>query len=631
MLRSVPSALLHSLLLGLCLALLAGLSSITRLGAQSDGDSIFLNTDPSVTYVGSRTCGQSGCHDEIYEEYFSTPHGRSMASASSPTELARVPRPVTVFSPKSSRYYVVYQEGGNLYQAAYELDKAGHKIHSVAYKLDYVVGGENTGYSYLFRIGQWIFQAPLSYYVPSKTWELSPGYIADDVGFTRVMTTGCLVCHNGQPVPVPKRDGKYEEPPFRFDELGISCESCHGPGALHVRKMLTNKRVLGPKEVDTTIVNPAKLSPRLADDICQECHQAGDAVVLNPGKEYMDFRPGTPLSDTMNIVKRPLTDKERAEANRLEMQPPVRGSLEEPLWWKNSTMELSKCYQASHGRLSCGTCHSIHHTLRPTDEKAAYRAACLTCHTVTSCTLKPDDRKRAATGDYCIECHMEKRPIAGIAHSVDTKHRIVLYPGEPLPEIAFEKPNPDLPGLLWLNRPAGGTAFPDHSQLEAYWTVARRDPDLWPFWYRKLNEMSKSAPDDPLVLEYLGAVALAEKKDNAAASSYFARALQLGSEEPTTFLNLASALSGLGRGQEAEAVLEQGVAAYPYNGALVTRLSLQYISDGKSWEARAVIEAYRKVFPEDRQVRAALSKIDANGRVDDSSLPGKGIVIAPPR
>jgi len=36
---------------------------------------------------------------------------------------------------------------------------------------------------------------------------------------------------------------------------------------------------LGPREVDTSIVNPAHLSPRLADDICKECHQQGDTQV----------------------------------------------------------------------------------------------------------------------------------------------------------------------------------------------------------------------------------------------------------------------------------------------------------------------------------------------------------------
>jgi len=68
------------------------------------------------------------------------------------------------------------------------------------------------------------WQAPLSYYAHSKTWELSPGYVEDDLGFTRVTTTGCLMCHNGQPEPVPLRDGSYKQPPFRFGEASMAAK-----------------------------------------------------------------------------------------------------------------------------------------------------------------------------------------------------------------------------------------------------------------------------------------------------------------------------------------------------------------------------------------------------------------------
>ena len=618
----------------LCLALLMALVSATCLRAQTSGssDNIFRNTDPSVAYVGSESCGASGCHEEISRSYAPTPHGQSMAPANSPAELARATKPITVFNPKNNRYYVVYQDGGNLYQSAYELDKNGRKIYNIAHKIDYVTGGESVGYTYLYRIGAWIFQAPLSFYAHSKTWELSPGYPVDDVGFTRIMTTGCLVCHNGQPDPEPKRDGMYKEPPFRFGELGISCEACHGPGKLHVREMRVQKsRVLAPNEVDTSIVNPAKLPPRLADDICRECHQAGDAVVLYPGKSYLDFRPGTPLTETMAIVKRPIKEEQRAEANRLEVNPPVRGSLEQPLWWKNSTLELSRCYQQSHGRLTCSVCHSTHHAPRPGDEKAAYRAACLSCHKEESCTLKPGAPARVAAGDYCIECHMEKRPVAGIAHSNDTKHRIVRYPGQPLPEVAFEQPRPDLPGLLWMNRPAGepNARIPDLAQLEAYFTAARKDPSLWPYWFRKLDELSKSTPDDPVVLNALGAVELARKKDNARAAEDFARALKQGSEEPTTFLNLATVLDNLGRAQESETVLERGVAAYPHSGPLVARLAQQYFLGGQVWRARNLVQQYRALFPEDPALREVERRMDAAGNAGGQAVPGRDNPVAP--
>jgi hypothetical protein len=433
---------------------------------------------------------------------------------------------------------------------------------------------------------------------------------------------------------VAKRDGKFKDPPFRFGELGVSCESCHGPGALHVKEMQAKKgRVLAANEVDTTIVNPAKLSPRLADDLCQECHQAGDAQVIYPGKSELDYRPGTPLADTIAIVKRPIKPEQREEANRLETNPPIRGSLEQPLWWKNSTLELSKCYQASHGKLTCSTCHSIHREATPGNEKAAYRAACLTCHTVKSCTLKPDDSKRIAAADYCVECHMEKRPVAGIAHSNDTKHRIVRYPGQPLPEVAFEQPQPDLPGLLWMNRPAGepDARLPELAQLEAYFTAARKDPSLWPLWFRKLNELSKSTPGNPTVLASLGAVAMAQTKDNATAAKDFALAIGNGSEEPIAFLNLATALENLGRGQEAEGVLEKGLAGYPYSGQLTARLAQQYAVDGQAAKARKLIGQYRALFPEDLGVRDVEHRLDDMGRADTLTGPGRSTQAPLPR
>jgi len=614
-------ATLASIVASLHLGLIAGAILAPPLSAQSTSSTVFRNTDPSVAYVGSKSCAASGCHKEIGRDYAPTPHGQSMAPANSASDLARVPNPIQVYNEKNHHYYVVYQEGGNLYQSVFELDKTGHKLYNKTHKLDWVSGGERTGYSYLFQIGSWIFQAPLSYYAHSKTWELSPGYPADDVGFTRIMTTGCLLCHNGQPDPVPLRDGMYRDPPFRFGELGIGCESCHGPGALHVAEMKARKaRVLAQNEVDTSIVNPAKLPPRLEDDLCRECHQAGDAVAQYPGTTVMDYRPGLPLSDSIAIVKRPIKPEQRAEANRLEVNPPVRGSLEQPLWWKNSTLELSACYQASHGRLTCSTCHSTHHAPPPGGEKAAYRAACLSCHTTASCTLKPEDAKRVAAKDDCIECHMEKRPVAGIAHSNDTKHRIVRFPGQPLPEVAFEQPKPDLPGLLWLNRPAGET-MPDLAQLQAYWTAARKDPSLWPLWFRKLAALSKTEPNNPEVLNSLGAVELAQKKDNVRAADDFARALEHGSEEPTTFLNLATALENQGRAAEAQAVLERGAAAYPYSGPLASRLAMRYAANGQVLRAQDVVRHYRSIFPEDTLLQEVQLHLKAAENSSGQSLP----------
>ena len=72
----------------------------------------------------------------------------------------------------------------------------------------------------------------------------------------------------------------YEDPPFQ--ELSVGCENCHGPGMLHVEQRHKAAPLEGSS--DPSIVNPAKLSPRLANEVCMSCHEGGDDRVPQPGK-----------------------------------------------------------------------------------------------------------------------------------------------------------------------------------------------------------------------------------------------------------------------------------------------------------------------------------------------------------
>ena len=103
MLRPISRLLLRASLPCLCLALLAALPPLIRTHAESSAgtDSIFRNVDSSATYVGSKSCGASGGHEEINRTYAPTAHGQSMALANSPAELGRAPQPVTSSIPKA--------------------------------------------------------------------------------------------------------------------------------------------------------------------------------------------------------------------------------------------------------------------------------------------------------------------------------------------------------------------------------------------------------------------------------------------------------------------------------------------------------------------------------------------------
>jgi len=578
--------------------------ALSTAWGQSGYPGEYRNTDPKVAYTGTQSCSGSRCHDEICRNYPQTPMGHSMAPANTAAELEKVPKLITVYNPKVDRYFEVFRKGPELYQSEYQIDENEQTVFKATYRLDYVVGGSHTGFTYLFRRGQWLFEAPLSYYSETKQWEPSPGYGKADIGFTRPISVDCLACHNGQPEPVPRRTGMYQDPPFRFGELAIGCECCHGPGQLHVQEMARRRRQ-HPSKPDTSIVNPARISPRLADDICMFCHQWGDARILQPGKDYMDFRPGTPFYQTLALFRRPLREDQRAEADRLETLPPVRGSMETPLWWKNSLVRMSKCYQASDGRLTCITCHSIHHPSTPENRVAYYRDKCLTCHREASCKLPVAERMRQQPANDCVGCHMPKREVAGIAHSSDTNHRIVRHAGQPLPDTAFEQPTADLPGLLCLNKPkdSANEPIPLVTKLNAYAELMGKDPSLREYGLALMEQLSHPAPADAKVLFRLGVNALFSNQDNAGAVGYLSQALESGSEDPTTFLYLAEALSRTGRTEEAAKILERGVAAYPYVPPLRAMLAVQYLKMDQDERAREVMNRHLELFPEDSVMR----------------------------
>jgi hypothetical protein len=533
-----------------------------------------------------------------------------MTPANTPAELARVPRTVTVYVKNLDRYFQVARVGSDVYQSEYQLDEKGNKVFSATNKLDYRIGGPLTGYTYVIRLGDWMFEAPLSYYLRNNQWELSPGYEAMDFAFSRPITSGCLACHNGQPEGVPNRDGMYRDPPFRFMDYAIGCECCHGPGQLHVEE-LTQHPELSRRKVDDSIVNPADLPPRLADDICMNCHQGGNTRVLQPGKNYLDFRPGTRLYETTAIFKLPVTVAQRAELDRMENLPPQRGSLATPLWWKNSNMEMSRCFHDSNGQLRCITCHVIHQ--RPTEENKAafYRERCFTCHNNDSCKLPLESRMKQTPANDCVGCHMPRKPTAGIPHSNDTAHRIVRRAGQPYPDYAFDEISPDLPGLVCINRRGADATrpIPAVTKLLAYADVSQKVPSLSRYYYDLLEQLKQSAPDDPTVLCALGRTAL-EQKDDAGAVDYLSRALQKGGDYASTYVDLGEALAGMGRVEEAAQVLEKGAAAWPFARDIQKSLVLRYLTLKQIPKAHEALRRYVALFPEDAFMQEALAKLE---------------------
>jgi tetratricopeptide repeat protein/cytochrome c554/c'-like protein len=572
---------------------------------------VYKNTAPGVAYTGSESCAASVCHADLTDSYRLTPMGNSMAPANAPSELSKVPGRITIYNKELDRHFEVVRVGSDLYQTEYQLDENGNRVFTTTQKLEYVTGGPLTAYTYIVRMGQNLFEAPLTYYNKTHQWDLSPGYNAKDVAFNRPIPPRCLACHNGQPEPVPNREGMYRDPPFRYMEYGIGCECCHGPGQLHVAMLATHpKRKYG--KVDPTIVNPARLSARLANDLCMNCHQGGVTYILQPGRTVLDFRPGTPLYETLALFKLPITQDQRAELNRLETLPPVRGSIVAPMWWKNLNLEMSRCFHDSNGELRCITCHVIHHPPTPENKVAYYREKCITCHNNDSCKLSLAERTRQEPANNCVGCHMPRKPTAGIPHSDDTNHRIVRQAGQPYPDYAFDAPTPDLPGLVCLNRRGEDATrpIPPLTKLQAYAQASLKDRSLSRYYYDLLEQLRMSMPNDPMVLACLGRKAIADKEE-AKAVEYLTRALQTGADYAATYIDLGEALARLGRIEESAKVLERGVAAWPFSADIQKALVLRYVTLKQFPQADEALKRYVALFPEDTYMRAVMATVEA--------------------
>jgi len=287
-----------------------------------------LNSAQSTNYVGTKVC--AACHADIFAKYSKTAMGRSMVRGVDPSVLDSLPVPFTVFDSEAGEYFEVLRKEGALYQSQYAVDRDGKEIFRQTWKLPFVVGSGENGFGFLLQREGYLFEAPLTYYTKSHVWGFSPGYELRNLAFTRPVIAECVGCHSGRSQPVYGRSALYREPPFA--ELAVGCENCHGPGERHVAERRDGHAIAG--NTDTSIVNPARLSGWLADNICMKCHQGGDVRVEQPGKHEQDFRPGTRLDDVVAIFKAPLSRGASSQSVLLEHY---------------FSMTLSKCYRASAG------------------------------------------------------------------------------------------------------------------------------------------------------------------------------------------------------------------------------------------------------------------------------------------
>lgn len=570
-------------------------AAVSRKGVR------FRNTGPGVEYVGSEACAP--CHRKIYNEYMRTPHGQAASLPDQRPELRDLPAEgVSICEKEPAHCFRVFRENSSYYMSEYEPGPNGTDLNKQTERVAYALGQPMTGVGYVIQRGDYLFEAPLSYYAGSQDkypqgWGISPGYEKDPLGFARPLVGSCMYCHVGRLRPTDDASNLYKSPPF--GELTVGCESCHGPGALHVVEQKKHKQILG--KIDTSIVNTAHVSSRLADETCIYCHEFGEARIPQPGKSFVDYRPGTPLLDTMAIFKSRLL----MGWNMME--------------WSDE-MALSKCYRASGGRINCFTCHDPHMT--PSAQKAPlfYREKCLKCHKESSCRAPLEKRRTTDPADNCVTCHMPKHtaPRFVMLGTTGTSHRIVATEDQPLPPLTTPQTSPDpATGLILVNsNPDSRYKEIDPTVLlQAYQSVLLRNSnrlDLRDRYNQLLDQLAQSAPENVTVLSALAKRELEKHlpKADSSAMAYLTKAVELGSNSPQDYMLLSELLYRSGRKAESIRILNKAVSLFPYIPTPFENLGYCYLSVGDYAHAKEIVNTGLRVYPNDPNLRGLEKKLD---------------------
>lgn len=463
------------------------------------------------------------CHESIFRGYLTTP----MANASGlAMEMLRTG---TFVHSRSDMEYKITARDNHA-----ELANRSLKAPGVAGEvtLTYFLGSGHLGTTYLYSIGDFLFESPIAWYALSQSYDMKPGLAElDRMPPPLPMQSGCMRCHmSAVQASDPGTINRYRGLPFLHG--GITCEACHGDSGHHVA--MDGKGL---------IVNPARLNPEQRDSICISCHLEGDVSVERAGHSALNYRPGELISTYMAFYVRTganLTDRAVSEVEQLSQ---------------------SMCKRTSGDRMSCMSCHDPHYTPDAAHRVAFFRGKCLACHNQPefAATHHPENQD-------CTSCHMPRTGARNVLHVAWTDHRLRKQPDKTQAATGAQESGGELTPIFSPGVTRRDEAMANYQALLE--GDRFREPKVW----QELNAQRDELTNDKEALDALGNVS-AVRGDRAQAESAFRRVLEMDNIDLTALSNLGTLLAKEGKLQEATVLLQQAFDRNPDVPSLAMNLA----------------------------------------------------------
>jgi len=386
-------------------------------------------------FVGSETCKE--CHEERHATWLNTAHAYSLREASAESVAGRFDgeRIDTKFFAATP-----YMQNG-LYYMRVE-GKDGRP--SGDYRVDRVVGRSfEQAYLLTGPRGEWRV-LPLCWSLARQEWDQTHIILADIVGGgeafpanydsrNHVFNDGCAQCHaTNYDVGHDPENDTYTP---GLLEGAVACESCHGPGSIHV------KWHEAERGTDDDYADPARLvHPR--EDLDAK------AVLLSCGRCHYMHEWRYAIDDDPRVGYLDIAISENRDQPGFHADGRLAG-----LNYHGSTQSQSACYQK--GEMSCLHCHRMHGKRKwamkwPGDSEKQ----CAKCH-----QDKIDDGANHSfhepTDATCVDCHMP-RFFDGVLHF--SRDHMIVAPDPVLTEKYGVENVPNACGVCHVEKSASWAA-----------------------------------------------------------------------------------------------------------------------------------------------------------------------------
>lgn len=202
----------------------------------------------------------------------------------------------------------------------------------------FVVGSGKYVQRYLYEVDRRDYRVlPAEWDIAAGVWRpLNLGDSWDDPAYD--WETSCAYCHT---TGLNLERGNWEDD-------GVQCESCHGPGSIH--EELASDAGRRPDDEELAEIRAA-INPAIDPQVCGQCHSRGESADGLPFP--VGYIPGTNLTDVFTLVSLDQSDHwwSTGHANQMNMQ------YNEWIYSGHAT-SLVDLRENEGAEDSCLTCHS---------------------------------------------------------------------------------------------------------------------------------------------------------------------------------------------------------------------------------------------------------------------------------